>query len=117
MLKQRKDAFHTIQPLFQAAEHATDRAAADVANCIAQMLRVRQEARLPLSTGTEMLDKMIEVLAANVSARKAIVEAHALTPELIKELGLERMFGDISPCPRTRGVNGGADIVPISTAA
>lgn len=117
MLKQRKDAFHTIQPLFLAAEHAADRAAADAATCIAEMLRVRADANLPLSAGTDMLDKLVEALAANVSARKAFIEAHALTPELIRELGLERMFGDISPCPRTGRTNGSADIVPITAAA
>lgn len=117
MLKQRKQAFETIQPLFQAAEIATDRAAADAAVCIAEMLRVRAEANLPLSAGTEMLDKLVTALAANVSARKAFVEAHALTPELIRELGLERMFGDISPCPRTGRANGSATVVPIATAA
>lgn len=117
MLKQRKEAFHTIQPLFQAAENATDRAAADNAICIAEMLRVRIEANLPIAAGTEMLDKLVEALTANVSARKAFIEAHALTPQLIKELGLERMFGDISPCPPTRHANGSADVVPIASAA
>lgn len=59
-----------------------------------------------------MLDKLVEALAANVSARKAFIEAHGLTPELIMELGLERMFGDISPCPRTERANGSAHVVP-----
>lgn len=117
MLKQRKGAFDTIQPLFQAAENATDRAAADNAICIAEMLRVRIEANLPIATGTEMLDKLVEALTANVCARKAFIEAHALTPQLIKELGLERMFGDISPCPPTRRANGSAGVVPIASVA
>lgn len=112
MLKQRKQAFETIQPLFQAAEIAADRAAADAAVCIAEMLRVRADANLPISAGTEMLDKLVEALAANVSARKAFVEAHALTPELVRELGLDRMFGDGSPCPPTRRLSGALTIVP-----
>lgn len=117
MLNQRKQAFETIQPLFQAAEVATDRAAADAATCIAQMLRVRIEANLPLGAGIEMLDKLLAALNANVSARKLFIEAHALTPELVKELGLERMFGDGSPCPPTHRQMGALSIVPSEAAA
>ena len=70
MLKKRKSAFETVQPLFVAAELSTDKAAADAATCIAEMLRVRAEAALPIGTGTEMLDKLVSALNANVAARK-----------------------------------------------
>ena len=116
MLKTRKQAFDTIQPLFQAAELSTDRAAADAATCIAEMLRVRLEANLPISLGTEMLDKLVLALNANVNARKLFIEAHELTPEIIKQLGLERMFGDGSPCPPTFRI-GALTVVPESHAA
>ena len=101
MLKSRKQAFDQVQPLFRAAEHSTDRAAADAATCIAEMLRVRADANLPMAVGTQMLDKLVLALNANVNARKLFIEAHELTPEILKELGLERMFGDVSPCPPT----------------
>ena len=117
MLRTRKQAFDTIQPLFRAAELSTDRAAADAATCIAEMLRVRQDANLPLGLGTDMLDKLVLALNANVSARKLFIEAHELTPEIIKELGLERMFGDGSPCPPTFRQTGALTVVPESHAA
>ncbi len=101
MLKSRMQAFDTVQPLFIAAELSADRAAADAATCIAEMLRARARANLPLTVGTELLDKLVLALNANVNARKLFIEAHQLTPEVIRELGLERMFGDVSPCPPT----------------
>ena len=102
MLHKRKAAFDTIQPLFQAAEAAADQAAADAATCVAEMLRARKDAGLPIGAGTEMLDKMMLALNAGVDARKYFIEAHALTPALVKEIGLEKAFGDIHPCPPTR---------------
>jgi len=118
MLKKRTEAFQTIQPLFRAAELSTDLAAADAATCIAEMLRARIDANLPITLGTDMLDKLVAALNSNVTARRLFIEAHALTPEVIRQMGLERMFGDGSPCPPTdRREWGAAEIVPISTAA
>lgn len=117
MLKKRTEAFHTIRPLFVAAEISADRAATDAATCIAEMLRVREEANLPFTIGLDMLDKLVLALGANVSARRHFIEAHGLTPEVIKELGLERMFGDGSPCPPTFRQRGELTVVPIQTAA
>lgn len=117
MLQKRKAAFDAVQPLFQAAEASADRAAADAASCIATMLRVREEAGLPMSTGTDMLDKLVVALNHNVTARKSFIEAHAMTPALVKEIGLERSFGDASPCPRTRQPNGELTVVPHAVAA
>ncbi len=117
MLKIRKDAFETIHPLFRAAELSTDLAAADAATCIARMLTIRAEANLPITAGTDMLDKLVAALNANVTARRLFIEAHALTPAVIKELGLERMFGDESPCPKTAFIEAQAEVVPIGRAA
>lgn len=112
MLLKRKAAFDAVQPLFQAAEASADRAAADVANCIAEMLRVREAAGLPMSAGTDMLDKLVVALNHNVNARKSFIEAHAMTPALVKEIGLEKAFGDASPCPRTVRPSGELSIIP-----
>jgi len=117
MLSQRKQAFEMIQPLFRTAEVQTDQAAADAATLIAEMLRVRQEARLPISAGQDMLEKLVAALGANVAARKLFIEAHSLTPALVKDLGLERMFGDGSPCPKTAFAADPAEVVPIVRAA
>ena len=118
MLKKRTQAFDTIPPVFRAAELSTDQAAADAATCIAEMLRTRIEANLPITIGTDMLDKLVAALNANVSARRLFIEAHALTPEIVKQLGLERMFGDGSPCPPTdERLRGVARVVPLSSVA
>jgi hypothetical protein len=119
VLRKRKQAFETIQPLFRAAEVSTDQAAADAATCIAEMLRARIEANLPIGAGREMLDKVLLALNANVRARSLFIEAHELTPELIKEIGLERMFGDVSPCPPTDRPHRqhALKVVPASSAA
>ncbi len=117
MLKKRKEAFETVQPLFQAAETSADLAAADAAICIAEMLKVRADANLPLGVGTDMLDKLVAALTANVTARRLFIEAHALTPAVVRELGLERMFGDESPCPKTEIIKGADAVVPIGRAA
>lgn len=99
MLKRRKAAYDTIQPLFRAAEASVDRAAAEAAFCIAEMLRVRGDADLPLHIGTEMLDKLVLALCAGVDARKHFIAAHALAPDVVRALGLEKMLGDLHPCP------------------
>lgn len=117
MLRKRKEAFETIQPLFQAAETSTDLAAADAATCIAEMLKVRARANLPLGVGTDMLDKLVAALAANVEARKLFIEAHGLTPAVVRELGLERMFGDESPCPKVTFLHDSGAVVAIGHAA
>jgi hypothetical protein len=70
-----------------------------------------------MSAGTEMLDKLVVALNHNVTARKSFIEAHAMTPALVKEIGLERAFGDASPCPRTRQPNGALTVVPQAIAA
>ena len=79
------------------------------------MLRIRLDANLPISAGTEMLDKLVGALAANVEARKLFFEAHELTPAVLKQISLERMFGDVSPCPPTGDLEAG-NVVPISAA-
>lgn len=117
MLQKRKAAFDQVQPLFQAAEASADRAAADAASCIATMLRVREEAGLPMSAGTDMLDKLVLALNHNVTARKSFIEAHAMTPALVKEIGLEKAFGDIHPCPRTNRPSAELTVVPQAIAA
>jgi hypothetical protein len=116
MLKQRKQAFETIQPLFVAWEVSNDLATADGATCIAELLRTRIQAGLPIGMGRDMFDKLVDALNANVGARKLLVEAHELTPELVKQLGLERMFGDVSPCPPTDMPRAGLTVVPTSSA-
>ena len=117
MLLKRKAAFDAVQPLFQAAEASADRAAADAASCIAEMLRVREVAGLPMSAGTDMLDKLVVALNHNVNARRSFIEAHAMTPALVKEIGLEKSFGDIHPCPRTQRPAGELTVVPHAIAA
>src|SRR3546814_21016048 len=57
MLLKRKAAFDAVQPLFQAAEASVDRAAADAASCIAEMLRVREEAGLPMRSEERRVGK------------------------------------------------------------
>lgn len=117
MRKKRIAAFTAIQPLFQAAEASADRAAAEAAGLIAAMIETRSTAELPIAAGVEMLDKLVAALSANVAARKLFIEAHALTPALIHDLGLERMFGDGSPCPPTAAELGSNNVVPIAGAA
>ncbi len=117
MFQKRKAAFDAVQPLFQAAEASVDRAATDNATCIAEMLRLREAAGLPMSTGTEMLDKLVAAFNHSITARRSFIEAHAMTPALVKEIGLEKSFGDASPCPRTRQPNGELTVVPHSIAA
>ena len=117
MRKKRIEAFETIQPLFHAAETATDRAAANAATCIAEMLRVRDSANLPIGIGTAMLDKLVAALAANVAARRLFIEAHELSPEVLRAMGLEHMFGDGSPCPPTDREWGLQNVTPLAAAA
>src|SRR3546814_6685561 len=78
MLLKRKAAFDTVQPLFQAAEASVDRAAADAATCIAEMLRVREEAGLQMSAGADMLDKLVVALNHNVTEGRSFINANAI---------------------------------------
>lgn len=119
MLKSRKQAFETVQPLFQAAEIATDHATAESASCIAEMLRARANANLPIATGKDMFETLVKAFNANADARRLFIEAHEMTPALVKEMGLERAFGDVFPCPPTdprRQNDGLLTIVPLEAA-
>src|SRR3546814_11861070 len=93
MLLQRKAAVDAVQPLFPAAEASVDRAAADAASCIAEMLRVSEEAGLPMSAGADMPYKLVVALNHNVNAPQSFIEAHALNPALVEELVIETTIG------------------------
>lgn len=115
MRAKRMKAVQTVTPLFQAAEVSIDRAATESAECIAAMLKSRTEGNLPIGTGAEMLRLMTEALAANMRARDLVIQAHQQTPEVIREMGLTRMYGDEYPCPVT-GVAEGS-VIAIRSAA
>jgi hypothetical protein len=101
MLRNRRNAVDAVRKEFCKAWHSADRAALNGADCIAEMLRVREAANLPINTGTELLEKMVQALNASIEARRSLIEASELAPGVIKQLGLARMFGDVSPCPPT----------------
>lgn len=101
MLNKRRSAVAAAQRSFRDAWYSADRSALDAANCIAEMLRLRSDANLPIAIGTDLLDTIVLALNASIEARKRLIQAHELTPTVIKQLGLARMFGDVSPCPPT----------------
>lgn len=99
MLKKRMAAVEAVTERFRKAEATSDQVAAETAEAIAEFLRARQRAGVPLGTGRAMLRKMVAALVANVEARDSLIEAHEMTPEIIASIGLTRMWGDGSPCP------------------
>jgi hypothetical protein len=116
MLKNRMSAVATVAPLFHSAETSNDLAAADAADCYAALLRARVDNRLSVTTGVEMIGKMFEAIKAQQHARDLMREAHLTTPEVIRSMGLERMYGDSSPCPPTDNPFTSAEIVSIPKA-
>ena len=117
MLKQRRNAVETCTPLFRQAEATNDMAAADSADCYAALLRARIDARLPITTGADMVRKMFLALQAQQQARELMMEAHLTTPEVLRSMGLERMYGDNSDCPPTEEFWTSASIVPLPGVA
>lgn len=111
MLNRRRAAVETVTPLFHSAEASNDLAAADAATCYAALLRARVDNRLSVTTGAEMIGKLFEAIRAQQHARELMREAHLTTPEVIREMGLERMYGDSSPCPPTDNFFTTAEIV------
>lgn len=99
MLKERMAAVEAVTERFRKAEATSDQVAAETAEAIAEFLRARQRAGVPLATGRAMLRKMVSALVANIEARESLIEAHQMTPEVIESIGLTRMWGDGSPCP------------------
>src|SRR3546814_14682972 len=73
MLLKRKAAFDAVQPLFQAAEASVERAAADAASCIAEMLRVREEAGLPMWAGGAIEHKVFVELNHHWDAERSCI--------------------------------------------
>lgn len=111
MLKNRRSAVEAVTPLFQSAEAANDLAAADSATCYAALLRARVDNGLSVTTGAEMIGKIFEAIKAQQRARELMREAHLTAPEVIRSMGLERMYGDSSPCPPTDNPFTSAEIV------
>lgn len=103
MRKQRIEAVQTVMPLFRQAETSTDDAATETANCIAQMLHHRAAANLPIATGVPMLRLLADALSAQIKARELFIEAHQLAPAVVRDMGLERAFGDFRECPPASG--------------
>lgn len=101
MRKERLKLVADVTPLFRTAEASTDLAAADAAMCLAGMLRGRVEANLPIGIGAEMIGKMKDALVTVINAREIMLAAHELTPATVRHMGIERAFGDGSPCPPT----------------
>lgn len=116
MLNNRRSAVETVTPLFRSAEASNDLAAADAATCYAALLRARVDNRLSVTTGAEMIGKLFEAIKAQQHARELMREAHLTTPEVIRAMGLERMYGDSSPCPPTDNPFTSAEIVAIPQA-
>ena len=78
-----------------------DHAAADWETCVTAVLGARIEANLPITTGKDTFDKRVGAFNVQAGARRQFIGAQEMTPQLIDEMGLERMVGDISPCPPT----------------
>lgn len=97
MLQNRRSAVETVTPLFHSAEASNDLAAADTASCYAALLRARVDNRLSVTTGAEMIGKMFEAIKAQQQARELMREAHLTTPDVIRSMGLERMYGEVRP--------------------
>ncbi|CAN5517963.1 hypothetical protein BH10PSE14_BH10PSE14_23980 [soil metagenome] len=117
MRKERLNAVSTVTPLFRQAERSSDTAAADAAECIAAMLRVRAANNLPIGTGVEMISMLTKALSAQVEARELFIEAHRLTPQVLGALGL-RGFGEgDGVCPPTVGVGEQPKPVPLKIVA
>lgn len=114
MLKERMSLVERVTPLFRTAEASTDIAAADAALCLAGMLRGRVESGLPIGVGAELIGKMRDAFDAAITARTLMLEAHRMTPETMRHMGLERMFGDGSPCPPTDKAFLTDTVVPIT---
>lgn len=117
MLNNRRSAVEAVTPLFRSAEASNDIAAADAASCYAALLRARVDNCLSVTTGAEMIGKMFEAIRAQQLARDLMREAHLTTPDVIRAMGLERMYGDSSPCPPTDNPFTSAEIVPLSALA
>ena len=117
MLQNRRSAVEAVTPLFHSAEASNDLAAADTASCYAALLRARVDNRLSVMTGAEMIGKMFEAIKAQQQARELMREAHLTTPEVIRAMGLERMYGDSSPCPPTDNPFTSAEVVTLPSAS
>jgi hypothetical protein len=117
MLKNRLSAVATVTPLFHSAEASNDLAAADAASCYAALLRARVDNGLSVTTGAEMIGMVFEAVKAQHHARELMRAAHLTTPEVIRSMGLERMYGDSSPCPPTDNPFTSAEIVPLAAVA
>lgn len=101
MLNNRLQAAGSVAADFIRAENAADEAAQFAASCVATMLKVRAEAKLPVRTGLQALQLVSEAAADLVRARQRMVEAHAALVDVRDEIGLRNHFayGDEGNCP------------------
>ena len=103
MLKQRRHAAERVAEDFLKAEAAADEAAMLAATCVSTMLEQRAAANLPVGTGMEALQMMMDATADLMTARRKLIEAHAELVLVRNGIGI-RSFGDESECPPAKAI-------------
>jgi len=98
MLNERRSAVQRVTADFRKAERAVDEAAMMAASCVATMIAERAAAKLPVTTGLDVIDRVMESAADLVRARRRLMETHAELVLVREGIGI-RAYGDISECP------------------
>jgi len=98
MLKQRRQAAERVAADFLKAEAAADDAAMLAATCVSTMIEQRAAANLPVNTGLDAIQMMMDATADLVAARRKLVVLHAELVSVRKGIGVKN-FGDTSECP------------------
>ena len=99
MLKQRREAVARVAADFLKLEAAADQAAILGAECLRTMIDVRGAARLPIDTGLDAIQMVMDATADLVRVRQKLIDAHAELAKVRDGIGV-RSFGDESECPQ-----------------
>lgn len=98
MLKQRRQAAMRVAEDFLKLEAAADEAAMLAATCVSTMLEQRAAANLPVNTGLDALQMIMDATSDLMAVRRKIIDAHAELVGVRDGIGI-RSFGDEAECP------------------
>lgn len=104
MLNQRHEAARAIASELLPAEQEVDSAIVRNARMTIAVVEGRKRCRLPLRTGQEGLDLVVQATARLVEARSLLAQAHLAFKDTQAEVGLTAFsYGDEQECPPSSG--------------
>jgi hypothetical protein len=106
MLKERLSAVHAVANEFLPAEAAVEEATLKALRCAVVMMEQHRGAKLPNHVGAPSLVELTRGAAHLAEARQCFIASHEGLNLVLKQIGLERMYGKDDEPPTNEPIFG-----------